>query len=228
MSTTVRPSRDRRGMAYKPAIGPKLKPWLWAVLGGFGLLGANGAYLASVTALSWWKGATQQTVFYFMMFLLHIGLGLLLVVPFVAFGLIHLCTSWKRPNKAAVRLGVALLAASLVLLVSGLVLVRFDGIFEVRDPSARAVSYWLHVATPILAVVLYIRHRLAGPRIHWEWARAFGGAVAGFIVLMGALHSQDFRKIGQKGPKEGMAYFFPSEARTALGEIHPGEDADGR
>ena len=178
--------RDRIGRVYTPAVGPRLRPFLWIILIGFALLGANGFYLASVTALTWYLGTTQQTLFYMLMFALHLLLGFVLIVPFLIFGFAHLATSWKRPNKAAIRYGLALLALALVLLVSGLVLVRLGG-FEVRDPSRREVGYWLHVLAPLLAMGLYVKHRLAGPRIRWEWARRFGVAVVGFVVVMGLL-----------------------------------------
>ncbi|MBX6312271.1 MAG: tetratricopeptide repeat protein [Isosphaeraceae bacterium] len=220
MATAARPQRDRRGRAYTPAIGPRLKPLLWIVLGGFALLGANGVYLASITLLGWFQGTRSETFFYYLMFLLHLVLGFLLIVPFVAFGLIHLVTSWRRPNRAAVRYGLALLAAAMVLLISGLLLVRI-GVFEVRDPTVRGLAYWLHVATPLLAIALYIQHRLAGPRIHWEWARGWGGAVAAFVLVMALLHQQDPRAFGVKGPREGQRYFFPSEAVTATGNFIP-------
>src|SRR3954453_11963112 len=148
MTTGPVPMSDRHGRTYTPAVGPRLRPLLWANLGGFALLGANGAYLASVSLLTWWLGTTQQTYFYFLMVLLHLVLGLALIVPFLAFALTHLATSWRRPNRAAVRYGLILLAAALVILVSGLILVRLD-VFEVRDPSVRAVGYWLHVLTPL-------------------------------------------------------------------------------
>src|SRR3954466_5149553 len=116
MSTTQRPMTDRRGRVYTPAVGPRLRPLLWIILGGFALLGANGVYLASVTGLTWWLGTTQQTPFYMLMVFLHLALGFLLIVPFLIFGFVHLATSWKRPNKAAVRYGLALLAAALLIL----------------------------------------------------------------------------------------------------------------
>lgn len=222
MTTGARPMKDRRGRVYTPAVGPRLRPLLWVILIGFALLGANGVYLASVTALTWWQGTTQQTYFYMMMVILHLALGFALVLPFLAFGFAHLATSWKRPNKGAVRYGIALLICALVLLASGLVLVRLD-VFEVRDPTVRVVGYWLHVAAPLVAVALYVKHRLAGPRIKWEWARRFGGVVAAFVLAMGLLHSQDPRSYGVKGPKEGKKYFFPSSAVTANGKFIPAE-----
>jgi tetratricopeptide (TPR) repeat protein len=222
MSSPDQPMRDRRGRVYTPAIGPRLRPLLWIVLIGFALLGANGVYLASVTAMTWLRGSTQQTFFYMLMVAFHLFIGLALVVPFIAFGVVHLVTSRKRLNKRAIRVGYLLLAASVVVLISGLVLVRIGG-FEVRDPRIRNVGYWLHVAGPLLAIALYYQHRLAGPRIRWHWARRFGVAVAGFVVLMGLLHSQDPRSFGVKGPKEGKKYFYPSEAVTANGKFIPAQ-----
>ena len=222
MSANVRPLSDRAGRVYTPAVGPTLRPLLWIILIGFALLGANGFYLSSVTALTWWQGSNQQTFFYMLMVVLHLALGFVLIVPFVLFGFGHLATSWKRPNKTAVRFGIALLVCSLIILFSGLVLIRLD-FFQVRDPSARSVGYWLHVVTPLLAIALYVKHRLAGPRIKWEWARRFGGAVAAFVLAMAMLHSQDPRSFGTKGPKEGKQYFQPSSAMTASGKFIPAE-----
>jgi tetratricopeptide (TPR) repeat protein len=195
---------------------------LWLILGGFALLGANGVYLASVSALTWWLGTTQQTPFYMLMVFVHLLAGFVLIVPFLVFGFAHLATSWKRPNRAAVRYGLVLLSSALVILGSGLVLVRV-GPFEVRDPVVRRVGYWLHVLAPLAAIGLYVKHRLAGPRIHWEWARNLGGAVAVFVAVMAALHSHDPRSFGVKGPREGKRYFFPSEAVTANGKFIPAD-----
>jgi tetratricopeptide (TPR) repeat protein len=220
MTTQVRPMRDRLGRVYTPAVGPRLRPFLWIILIGFALLGANGVYLSSVTALTWYLKTTQQTPFYMLMVALHIFLGFLLIVPFLIFGFSHLVTSWKRPSKTAVRFGLALLSAALVVLVSGLVLVRLGG-FEVRDPRVRELGYWLHVLAPVAAIVLYVRHRLAGPRIRWAWAKRLSVAVAVFVALMGLLHFQDPRSFGVKGPKEGKQYFYPSEAITANGKFIP-------
>jgi tetratricopeptide (TPR) repeat protein len=220
MSTTIRHARDRAGRVYTPAIGSRLRPLLWIILIGFALLAANGFYLSSVTALTWYLGTTQQTFFYMLMVALHLALGLLFVLPFLIFGVAHLATSWKRPNKGAVRYGLALLAAALVTLISGFILVRIGG-FEVRDTRIRNVGYWLHVASPFLAAALYVKHRLAGPRIRWEWARKLATPVLSFVVIMGLLHFQDPRSFGVQGPREGKQYFYPSEAVTANGKFIP-------
>jgi tetratricopeptide (TPR) repeat protein len=222
MTTSARPLKDRRGRVYTPAVGPRLRPWLWVILISFALLGANGVYLSSVTAVTWWLGTTQQTFFYMLMVVVHLAVGFAVIVPFLVFGSAHLVTSWKRPNREAIVYGLLLLSCGLVILASGLVLVRL-GVFEVRDPRVRTAGYWLHVAAPLLAIVLYVKHRLAGPRIRWHWARRFGGVVAAFVLAMAALHSQDPRSFGVKGPKEGKKYFFPSDAVTANGKFIPAE-----
>jgi tetratricopeptide (TPR) repeat protein len=215
-------ARDRAGRAYKPAIGSRLRPLLWILLVGFALLAANGFYLSSVTALTWYTGSIQQTFFYMVMVFLHLVLGILLVVPFVVFGFAHLATSWKRPNKSAINYGLALLAAGSATLISGFILVRIGG-FEVRDARIRDAGYWMHVIAPLLAVGLYVKHRLAGPRIRWVWARRFAIPVVGFAAVMGILHFQDPRSFGEKGPRQGKQYFYPSEAVTANGKFIPAD-----
>ncbi len=220
MTTSSTPlKKDRRGRVYTPAIGPWLRPLLWIILGGFAVLGATGVYLASVKALTWFTGVTQTTFFYFCMLILHLLLGFLLLTPFIAFGLAHLVTSWNRPNKAAIRYGLLLLAASIILLVSGVALVPFGSIdigrlriseIAARNTVVRGTSYWLHVGTPVLAILLYIQHRLAGPRIQWKWARVWGVGVAAVIVAMGFLHQYDpTRSVRSHDPE----YTFPSEAK---------------
>ncbi len=223
MSINVRPVQGRGGRVYKPAVGRRLRPLLWVVLGGFALLGANGVYLSSVTAVTWYTGVTQQTFFYMLMVGLHLLLGFAIISPVLIFGFAHLATSWKRPNRAAIRYGLALLACSLVVLGSGLILVRGFGLWEVRDPRVRSVGYWLHIAAPLAAIGLYIKHRLAGPRIRWGYARKLGAVVGVGVAAMGLLHAQEPKKFGAKGSSEGSRYFFPSEAVTATGKFIPAE-----
>lgn len=214
--------RDRRGRVYTPAIGPKLKALLLLVFAGVALLGANSVYLAGITVMNWWTGSGHETFFYYLMFALHLALGLALTVPFAVFASAHMVTAWKRPNRAAVRYGLLLLASSIVVIVTGVVLWRNE-LFEVRDPRAREIGYWLHVAAPVLAAGLYLAHRFAGPRVKWGWARAWVATVAAFVIGMGYLHSVDPREQLVSKPREGRAYFAPSEAVTATGNFIPAE-----
>lgn len=214
------PMTDRRGRAYTPAVGPRLKLLLTVIFGVVALLGANSVYLVAITVL----GERFQNQFYMFMFLLHLVLGLAILVPFLIFAFWHLLTAYNRPNRRAVRAGIALLTVSLVLIGSGFVLMRLsigEFRFQVNDPTTRNIAYWAHVICPLLAIGLYVAHRMAGPRIKWRWAWSWSGAVAAFVLAMGYLHHLDPRLWYATGPKEGARYFAPSAARTATGKFIP-------
>ena len=205
---------------YVRAVGPRLRVFLWAIFGLTALLFVNSAYLGTITLLEWARGLTYQNYFYQLMFLAHLALGLLLLVPFVIFIAGHLRNAHGRPNRRAVRVGYALFVVSLVLLLSGMALMRV-GDFTIRDPHTRSAAYWAHVITPLLVVWLYVLHRLAGPRIKWALAGRWGLAMAGIVAVMVILNMQDPRAWNQKGPAEGTVYFEPSLARTATGKFIP-------
>src|SRR5262245_42565651 len=186
-STTASPPPRPRRFVYVPAVGPRLKVLLWVIFGLAAALGANSLYLAAITFFDWiavlrGQHLTYQNYFFQWMVLGHLTLGLLLTGPLVAFGIIHIRSASSRPNRRAVRMGYALFATCLVLLGSGFLLMRVEGLFEIRSALVRSVTYWLHVLAPCAAIWLYILHRLAGPRIKWK----LGG-----MVLM---HVQDPRK----------------------------------
>jgi tetratricopeptide (TPR) repeat protein len=197
-----------------------LRVLLFVVLGLVALLGANSVYLIAIRALEWITKQTYQNYFYQLMFLGHLVLGLLLLLPFIVFGVAHMRNAWNRPNRRAVRAGYTLFAVAVVLLATGVLLMRVEG-FEIRNPKLREPAYWLHVLTPLGAVWLYILHRLAGPRIKWKVGLAWSGAVGVAVAGMALLHSQDPRKWNVQGPREGARYFHPSLARTASGNFIP-------
>ncbi len=211
-----------RRKQYVPAVGPRLKKLLYLVLALVAILGVNSSYLATITFLEWLRGETYQNYFYQAMFLVHLVLGLLLIVPFVAFGLIHMVGSRTRRNRRAIRIGYALFAASILVLLTGLLLMRV-GPFELKLPTARAVIYWLHFATPLVAGWLYWLHRLAGPRIHWRVGLIYAGVAAATVAVMAAFHTQDPRRWHVAGPATGEQYFFPSLARTSTGNFIPAQ-----
>ena len=96
----------------RKAIGPKLRIVFWLCLGFLALLIPNSAFMGAITYLQWNNpGETYQDQFYTWMFLAHLGLGILLVVPFLIFGLVHMVNTWRRKNYRAVRVGYALFAA---------------------------------------------------------------------------------------------------------------------
>lgn len=205
---------------YVRAVGPRLRILLYVIFAFVALLGANSAYLLSITILEEATGFLYQNYFYQMMFLAHLIMGLLLLLPVIVFGIGHIKNAYNRPNRRAVRVGYALFAISVILLFSGVALTRLD-FFEIKNPAFRRVFYWAHVITPFLAVWLYILHRLAGPKIKWKVGLGWAGAVAVVVAAMVLLHAQDPRKWNVSGPKEGTKYFEPSLARTASGNFIP-------
>lgn len=207
---------------YIPAIGPRLKKVLFVVFGLFAVLAINSVYLIGVTIMEAVTGQTYQNWFYMNMFLVHLILGALIVVPVVIFGIIHFINAHGRPNRRAVRVGLGLFTTALILLGSGIVLTRLEGVIVVNDPSTRSVAYWAHVISPLLAAWLFILHRLAGQRIKWRIGLRWGMAAAVFGVVMLVWQSQDPRGWNVVGPASGERYFFPSLARTATGDFIPG------
>lgn len=215
---TVRPRRERK--PYVPAISPRLRVLFFVVLALLALLGANSSYLASVTWLQFMSGEVYENYFYQLMFLGHVVLGLLLIVPFVVFGTIHMMNTWKRKNRRAVRVGYALFTTAIIVLITGIVLVRLPGL-ELKHPTWRSIMYWLHFAAPLVCLWLYWLHRLAGPPIKWRVGLAYVGVVGAAVAAMVMLHSQDPRKWNVAGPAEGEKYFLPSLARTSTGNFIP-------
>lgn len=212
------PPRKRK---YLPAVGPRLKKLLFLVFGLFALLAVNSTYLASTTFIEWVTGKTYQNWFYMYMFLLHLVMGLLIVVPVIAFGIAHIRNAYNRPNRRAVTVGYALFATALVLLASGIVLTRIDGVIVVKDPAVRSVSYWLHVLSPLAAIWLFILHRLAGKRIKWKVGLRWAAVAGAFAVVLLIVQAQDPRQWNVAGPASGERYFFPSLARTSTGNFIP-------
>lgn len=205
---------------YVRAVGPRLRVLLHVVLGLFAVLAANSAYLLSITFLEWLEGVSFQDYFYQLMFLAHLALGLLLIVPFIVFSVLHLRLAASRRNRRAVRVGYVLLGVSVLLLLTGVALMRVEG-FELRQPELRSAAYWAHILSPVAVVWLYILHRFVGPKIKWRVGLGWLGAVAVVVTAMVWLRSQDPRAWNVLGPKEGERYFHPSLARTTTGNFIP-------
>ncbi|MCP4663744.1 MAG: hypothetical protein GY856_50820 [bacterium] len=212
------PPRRRR---YVPAVGPRLKKLLFVVFGLFALLAINAVYLAGVSMLEWLTGETYQNWFFMNMFIVHLVLGLVLIVPVIVFGVIHLRNTYERRNRRAVRVGLALFATAVIVIVAGVVLMRIEGVIVVKDPTIRALAYWAHVLSPLVAIWLFILHRLAGKRIRWQVGRRWAAVAAVFGAVMLIWQAQDPRRWNVEGPETGEEYFFPSLARTATGEFIP-------
>ncbi|MEM8547001.1 MAG: tetratricopeptide repeat protein [Pseudomonadota bacterium] len=202
------------GGAVKPAVSPRLRVLLTVVLAGFSLIAINSLYLAGVTFTEQWTGASIQGLFYQYMFLFHLIVGLALILPIAVFLFVHASAVWKRRNRAAVRAGQALMTAVIVLLVTGLALVRFDA-FALNEPTVRRIAYWLHVLAPLAAIWLFILHRLAGPPLRWRSGARLAAVsaviIAGVIAVEATRDTTDTRA-------EPTAEFFPALAHTASGD----------
>jgi tetratricopeptide (TPR) repeat protein len=222
-STPSRPIlRTRRGQIYEPAIGPRLKILLAIIFASVAVLGATGVYLLTITLLEKLRGQTYTNWFTLSMFDAHVVLGVVIVVPFLFFGFTHLATARRRPNRLAVRLGLALFTVGSIASLTGLALIQLEKLPQLPTGSlARTIVYLLHLVTPVIAVVLYVLHRRAGPEIKWRWGAAWGVAVAGFALAMSIMHSQDPRKWYAQGPAEGDKYYVPSAVHTATGDFIP-------
>ncbi|MBT3604085.1 MAG: hypothetical protein HOE48_04580 [Candidatus Latescibacteria bacterium] len=217
MNEQVQKERRR----YVPAVGNRLKKLLFVVFGLFALLAINSVYLVGVTAMEAVSGQTYQNWFYMNMFIVHLVLGVLMVLPVIIFGIIHLRNSYDRRNRSAVKVGYGLFAAALILLASGIVLTRIEGVIVVNDQTVRSIAYWAHVVAPVLCVWLFVLHRLAGRRIKWKIGLRWGMLAGVFGVVMVVWQTQDPRAWDVVGPTSGEKYFFPSLARTATGDFIP-------
>lgn len=201
-------------------ITPRMRKLFSLLLGMVALLVANAVYLATITFLEWSTGNTYQDYFYQYMFLGHLLLGGLFIVPFLIFGISHLRLARQRRNRRAVKIGYALFLVSIGVLISGVLLTRVSG-FDLKQPLARSIVYWLHIAFPVMALWLYWLHRLAGPRIHWRMGLSYLVALSLAIGAMAWGQFQDPRNWFAVGPESGAAYFQPSLARTSSGNFIP-------
>ena len=207
---------------YKPVIGPRLRPLLLFVFALFGLLAINSLYLTGVTLAEWLSGDLYQEYFYQLMFLLHLILGLVILLPAVVFGALHMRNALPRPNYRAVRAGLALYTTVLLLLISGLVLTRFD-FFSIKEPGVLSFFYWLHVITPLLTIGLFVLHRLAGKRIRFRPGIIWGAVGLALVALTLVPQYIGKRAAGSEGhiTEDVKRPYFPSLASTADGAHLP-------
>jgi len=199
-------------------ISPNFRWLLNVVFTLFALIVVNSIYLSSITAVEYVSGLIYQDYFYLLMFLLHLLLGLLLVLPFCVFAMLHARRAIRRDNRYAIRAGIALLVSGLLLLVSGIVLTRF-GFFEINDPRIREPLYWLHVILPFVIVWLFVLHRLAGRPIRYHLAYRWLALAAGFAAIMLVVHMQT-----QQDASTAQSHdFSPSMFKIAGSQLIPPE-----
>ena len=204
--------------ALSTVLSPRLRVLLFLVFTLFALLTVNACYLGAITFLEWSSGEIYQDYFYQINFLLHLALGLALIMPFLWFGLAHLKRAWPRPNRRAVKAGLMLFICGVLLLLSGILLTRFD-FFAIKHPLVRETSYWLHVITPFAAAALFVIHRLAGRAIAWHIATRWLGLALGFAGIMLLVHINQ-REVSAPVDPDAQPY-APAFSRTASGKTIP-------
>lgn len=204
--------REARGI-----LGPAGRGLLGALYALAALLTASGLYLGAVSLLEWQRGANVQGYVYQWALIVHLAVGVLAVLPVLAFLAGHLAAARTHPNRRAARAGYLLAALVVAVLVTGLLLLRAAGI-DLRSPAARALTYWLHVIAPAAALWAFSRHRRRGralaPGAVWTWA-----LVTAAVVLATAI--ADLRFSREPEPPGEQASFLPSFARTATGRTIP-------
>ena len=196
----------------RAVVDRRLRRVLMLVFFLTGLLVVNSVYLLAVTLLEQAGAGDLQGQLYLVMFLLHLLLGLLLLVPLLLFGFRHLRRAWRRPNRYAVRAGLALFISANLLLLSGVLLTRF-GFLEIDDPRWRSLLYWTHVLLPLVVAWLFVLHRLAGRGVDWRIGGRWGLVTLLFlgVMLLPPL-------LGGEAEEAGQIRYSPSFA-TVSGEV---------
>ena len=208
----------------RPVLTPFMRAVVRVLIVGFAFLIVNSGYLLTVTLASRLTGEDHQTVFSIWMLLMHVVVGLAVAVPFLLLAVAHARRALSRPNRPAKRLGLMAFSAGIVIIVTGLFLMRTEVgpyALSARALLPREALWWIHLIAPLVLVWAYVLHRLAGPRIRWR----MGGAVAVLALGLGAsgvfLHSSLSGKAQEVAPMRGDAYFEPSLARTDTGNFIP-------
>ena len=198
-----------------PIIESGMRKILFTVVALFVLTILNAAYLGTVTFVGWLNGANLEDVIYQWVFLAHLLLGSTLVAPALVFTGMHLARATSRPN----RLGLSLLAACVLLVVSGVVLTLGIPFMETDDHGARTTAYWCHVVSPFVVFCLFMLHRFAGPALRW----GAGGALAVASVLVG-LAATVVGFPSDDVPSTSSQFFAPALATTSTGRHIPAEE----
>ena len=169
------------------AVTPRLRRILLLVFVGFGIMSIDSLYLLGVRFFATVASTPSDTLLSIWAFLVHVILGLILVVPVVLYGVGHLLRARRSPNRNARRVGYALFATALLLLTSGVLLLRIEGLsmpFSDGDSRAGLVA---HVLAPLVVIWLFIAHRIVGPRLQWRvglrWTGVGEGVLAGLFVF---------------------------------------------
>ncbi|NCF40443.1 MAG: aspartate phosphatase [Planctomycetia bacterium] len=221
----------RRSGPRGPVVTSGLRWWLRLLLLLFGILCIDSLYLVATDLAAWISGESREDGLYLWAFLAHLVLGLMILVPFVVYGIGHARRGRFRPNRRAVAVGWGLLWIGIALLVTGVALVRVEvfGIrFGIDAPAVRSVVFWVHAASPLVAIWLFILHRLVGPRLRWGGGLAWGvggivTAALAFAVSTGTPVPRPALDVPVALATSSTPAFAPSLLETAHGGTVPTE-----
>jgi tetratricopeptide (TPR) repeat protein len=189
-----------------------LLPWqrrvyTFVVIPLLGLMAANAIYLLAFTRIS---------SFYMTMLLVHLVAGITVVVPFAVFAGTHAPRMMGIRNRRAKAAGLTIAALALACAITGVIMV-----FKGATLNNRVV-YLIHVFSIPLALVAFILHRRAAVhQLHLRRLFQWGGAVAGFLVLMGIAHKLE-KPSKRIANMNGDTQFFLSSAETWDGGLMDG------
>jgi tetratricopeptide (TPR) repeat protein len=185
MVKTVTKNKDSK--PPHAALSPFLRKVLTIMLALFAIMMMNSAYLVAIATLEQVTERDLQGYFYLLMFLFHLAVGLLAVLPVILYGPLHFRRAHNHPNAHAKWAGISLFVSAVILLLTGIILARF-GFLEVNDPLIRGGVYWVHIALPFLLIWLFIMHRLDGKPIHWKKAGIWVGLTVTFVAASVIAH----------------------------------------
>lgn len=126
------------------------------------ILLANGAYLALIDAIERLSSIVIQNSSYQYMFAFHLLLGVIALLLTVVYVYRHTRRAAGSRNSAAAKQGQRLVVTLAVIYITGILLTR--GIIDVDNyvPYIRLLFYFLHVALPLFAIFIYLKHRRLG------------------------------------------------------------------
>ncbi len=91
---------------YVPVVGPRLRILLYGLFALFALLSINSLYLLTIRIAEALGGQVYQDYFYQYMFLAHLLLGLVLIVPVIVYGILHIRTRPAEPARGQGRVRI--------------------------------------------------------------------------------------------------------------------------
>ncbi len=159
-------------------------------------------------------GKTSIPALFQIMILSHTGVGIILVLLMLYFGIRHLPQVWRMYRKRSGMTGIAYIVLGLVLGITGL--------FILTSAASRENNWawWLHVLSAVLVPTAYILHRLTSYRNKpaGKSFKRFGFAVLTLLIVLVAWHCFTNREI-----------VLTEEARLAMDKgLHQGPGAKGR